>query len=71
MKGNILKLGMILNKKKQQEINGGSRTATNANCHIYTEEQCTQCGGGHLPNGCCLGSFETHLCLTESGGIDD
>ncbi|CAL2060357.1 hypothetical protein [Tenacibaculum sp. 190524A05c] len=57
MKKSILNLGKSLNKVEQKQINGGF------NCPTYPAERCLACGGGPLPNGCCLGSMETHYCL--------
>lgn len=51
-----------LNKKQQANISGGNRRS---NCPIYTVEECTVCGGGSLPNGCCKGSAQTLICLTQ------
>ncbi|SNR15624.1 hypothetical protein [Tenacibaculum jejuense] len=61
MKNSILNLGKALNKKEQQLISGGSGRAT---CPQYSAQQCNSCGGFSLFNGCCLGTAETHCCLT-------
>ncbi|CAM1359920.1 conserved hypothetical protein [Tenacibaculum litopenaei] len=60
MKNNIKNLGKLLDKKSQQSINGG------ASCPTYPASRCRMCGGAPLSNGCCLGTYETHVCL---GGI--
>ncbi len=49
----------FLNKNEQKSINGGG-----TGCIIYSAQECTNCGGYLLPNGCCLGTSETHACLT-------
>ena len=59
MKKQILNLGKSLKKSEQRLINGGT------GCVIYTPVECSACGGFSLPNGCCLGSYETHACLGE------
>ncbi|WP_299620480.1 hypothetical protein [uncultured Tenacibaculum sp.] len=61
MKKSILNLGKALNKQQQQEISGGF----GATCPQYSALQCTTCGGFSLPNGCCLGTSETHCCLSD------
>jgi len=48
-----------LNKKEQQNINGGG-----FGCPIYSSQECITCGGYPLSNGCCLGTQLTHDCLT-------
>ncbi len=53
----LLKLGVPLNKKEQQQINGGM------GCTIYTAAECNACDGFASPNGCCFGSAETWACL--------
>ncbi|CAM1342460.1 hypothetical protein [Tenacibaculum amylolyticum] len=60
MKKSISNLGKALNRAEQKQINGG------ANCPTYPANECTACGGYPLPNGCCLGTVQTHVCL---GGI--
>ncbi len=54
-----LKGAKILNKKERQSINGGG-----FGCPVYPSEKCLRCGGYPLPNGCCLGTQQTHDCLT-------
>lgn len=56
-----LKNVQSLSKKEQQLIHGGNTKAT---CPIYTPQRCKSCGGYSLPNGCCLGTAQTHQCLT-------
>lgn len=58
MKKSILNLGKALNKSEQQTINGG------AGCPTYPADRCRSCGGFPVPNGCCLGTYETHVCLS-------
>ncbi|WP_442264477.1 hypothetical protein ACSIGC_08875 [Tenacibaculum sp. ZS6-P6] len=60
MKKSILNLGKFLNKADQRKIKGGII----ANCPTYEPSKCTACGGHPLANGCCLGSRETHFCLS-------
>ncbi len=61
-----LKDAQTLSKEEQRSVNGGSNKAS---CPIYTPRECRSCGGYPLPNGCCLGTQATHLCLT-GGGIE-
>ncbi|MGG8497129.1 hypothetical protein ACQY1Q_11980 [Tenacibaculum sp. TC6] len=61
MKKQILDLGKTLNREEQKQINGGF------SCPTYDASHCILCGGHPLSNGCCLGTKETHMCL--SGGI--
>jgi len=63
---NLLKVTGVqkINREEQKSIHGGM-----GNCPVYTVEECLFCGGGPLPNGCCIGSPETHACLIEDGGI--
>ena len=49
-----------LSKNEQQSINGGGGTR----CVTYPADKCTDCGGYPLLNGCCLGTSQTHCCLT-------
>ncbi len=58
MKKSILNLGKALEKAEQKQINGG------ASCPTYSAKRCLACGGYPLPNGCCLGTTETHQCLS-------
>ncbi|WP_282080968.1 hypothetical protein [Aquimarina algiphila] len=60
---NILNLrnAQTLSKSQQKSIHGG-RTS---NCPTYPPEDCLFCGGGPRPNGCCMGSVNTHLCLNS------
>ncbi|WP_299106608.1 hypothetical protein [uncultured Tenacibaculum sp.] len=58
MKKSILNLGQKLSKESQKQINGG------ASCPTYPASQCMACGGFPLSNGCCLGTAQTHACLT-------
>ncbi len=62
---NILNLNgaQRLSKDEQQSVNGGRA----GNCPTYSPERCTFCGGGSLPNGCCMGSAAVHLCLGDGG----
>ncbi|MBW1295429.1 hypothetical protein [Aquimarina litoralis] len=57
-----LKDTQALSKEAQRSINGG--TINGAKCPIYSPQECQKCGGYPLPNGCCLGTRETHMCLT-------
>ncbi len=68
---NLLKLTGVqkMNREEQKSIHGGGGRVPN--CPTYTPEKCLSCGGGPLPNGCCIGSPQTLLCLTEDGGIGD
>ncbi|CAL2113336.1 conserved protein of unknown function [Tenacibaculum sp. 190130A14a] len=58
MKKSILNLGQKLNKEAQKQINGGT------GCPTYEPSRCLACGGFPLSNGCCLGTMQTHACLT-------
>ena len=60
---NILKLDGAhkLSKDEQKSTLGGGG---NLKCPTYPPSQCISCGGWSLPNGCCLGTQETHCCLT-------
>ena len=48
-----------LSKTQQKAINGG------ASCPTYPASECINCGGFPVPNGCCLGTHETHCCLNN------
>jgi len=56
-----LKNAQTLSKEAQKSVNGGMNQAR---CPIYTPQECQACGGYSLPNGCCLGTQETHQCLS-------
>ena len=56
-----LKDTQTLSKEAQRSVNGGTVRAT---CPTYSPQECQACGGYPLPNGCCLGTRETHMCLT-------
>ncbi|MHA7056403.1 hypothetical protein ACWGOQ_0004235 [Aquimarina sp. M1] len=56
-----LKDAQTLSKEEQRSVNGGSNRAS---CPTYTPEECLGCGGYPLSNGCCLGTRETHMCLS-------
>ncbi|WP_299678613.1 hypothetical protein [uncultured Tenacibaculum sp.] len=57
MKKSILNFGKPLSKTEQKSISGGF------SCPTYPASQCLACGGGPLPNGCCIGTVFTHQCL--------
>ncbi|EZH71637.1 hypothetical protein ATO12_06665 [Aquimarina atlantica] len=61
---NILNLSGAhkLSKNEQQSVYGGRHIG---NCPTYPPERCAFCGGGSLPNGCCLGSPLVHQCLND------
>lgn len=61
---NILNLegAQELSKNEQKMTLGGG--SGNGFCPTYPASQCSNCGGFPLPNGCCLGTNETHCCLT-------
>lgn len=61
---NLMNLDGIkaLSKEEQKTINGGSHAMEG--CPTYPASACLACGGYPLPNGCCLGTEETHCCLS-------
>ncbi len=56
-----LKNAQTLSKDQQKSVNGGNLGA----CPNPVDAQkCQSCGGYPLPNGCCLGTRETHMCIS-------
>ena len=54
----------LTNLKGVKTLNRNEQKSTIGGCPTYTASQCLNCGGYPLPNGCCLGTEETHSCLT-------